>query len=469
MSDRIIQGFSEMKDIYLSQILMEEKEEEEYGEKFEKKYNKTGKKSKDYDGDGEVEDESDEYAGVKDKAIKDATEEKPKKKKGEKEDDNMKTESFSNWRTDLYEVISKLEPEPKVRDIGNKEITEKPVNNKITLNPTVTEKFAVIDSQELSEEFIVETSNVAAEYFVSKGLNEHGLELVVDYLGEEKFLEYVFFVAEDSILTEAAKTRKTPAELKRIKQKNAEIKAESKRKHEEAKVSIAKKMTQSRGDEAVKKATAEQPKTRTKAQVTKDNIARGILGFISGAQKQYQQGMERHRAATTSATEKAKTAAKIATQTAQTGAKVAGAVGKGARELSGGVSSGFRMATGLETSSGKETKLGRNVTAAATRGARTATRAARDVAARQVARTKVEAEKKRQTNESIQYIMEKAVSEQQQKIFGLALSVKRGEVSRSKVSDKVLELVDGMSEAEIRKFASTKHKGIPNKKKNENI
>ena len=49
MSDRIIQGFSEMKNIYLTQILTEEKEDEDYGEKFEKKYKKTGKKSKDYD------------------------------------------------------------------------------------------------------------------------------------------------------------------------------------------------------------------------------------------------------------------------------------------------------------------------------------------------------------------------------------------------------------------------------------
>jgi hypothetical protein len=42
------------------------------GEKYEGKYKKTGKKSKDYDGDGTVEDEADEYAGVKDNAIKKA-------------------------------------------------------------------------------------------------------------------------------------------------------------------------------------------------------------------------------------------------------------------------------------------------------------------------------------------------------------------------------------------------------------
>jgi len=43
------------------------------GEDQEDKYTKkSGKKSKDYDGDGDVEDETDEYAGVKDRAIKKA-------------------------------------------------------------------------------------------------------------------------------------------------------------------------------------------------------------------------------------------------------------------------------------------------------------------------------------------------------------------------------------------------------------
>lgn len=60
-------------------------------------------------------------------------------------------------------------------------------------------------------------------------------------------------------------------------------------------------------------------------------------------------------------------------------------------------------------------------------------------------------------------LQEKAESEQQQKLFGLALSVKRGKTSRSEVSAEVLKIVDSMSEKEIRKFAKTKHEGIPKK------
>ncbi len=60
-------------------------------------------------------------------------------------------------------------------------------------------------------------------------------------------------------------------------------------------------------------------------------------------------------------------------------------------------------------------------------------------------------------------IFEKAESGQQQKLFGLALSVKRGETPRSEVSDSVLKIVDDMSEKKIRDFAKTKHEGLPKK------
>jgi isochorismate synthase len=42
-----------------------------------------------------------------------------------------------------------------------------------------------------------------------------------------------------------------------------------------------------------------------------------------------------------------------------------------------------------------------------------------------------------------------AQSQQQQKLFGLALSVKRGETPRSEASDEILNIVNTMSEKEI--------------------
>ena len=61
-------------------------------------------------------------------------------------------------------------------------------------------------------------------------------------------------------------------------------------------------------------------------------------------------------------------------------------------------------------------------------------------------------------------IAEESESKNQQQLFGLALSVKRGETPRTKVSAKVLKIVDTMSEKQIRDYAKTKHEGLPTHK-----
>jgi len=58
-------------------------------------------------------------------------------------------------------------------------------------------------------------------------------------------------------------------------------------------------------------------------------------------------------------------------------------------------------------------------------------------------------------------LQEKAVSKQQQKIMGLALSVKRGDTPKSKVTKQVQKMAKEMSKKELEDFASTKHKGLP--------
>lgn len=65
-------------------------------------------------------------------------------------------------------------------------------------------------------------------------------------------------------------------------------------------------------------------------------------------------------------------------------------------------------------------------------------------------------------------LQEKAVSKQQQKIMGLALSVKRGDTPKSKVSKKVQDMSKEMSKKDLKDFASTKHKGLPKKVEEKN-
>lgn len=50
-----------------------------------------------------------------------------------------------------------------------------------------------------------------------------------------------------------------------------------------------------------------------------------------------------------------------------------------------------------------------------------------------------------------------AKSQAQQRLFGMALAVRKGEMKRSEVSQSVLDIVDGdMTDKEIEDFAKTK-------------
>lgn len=52
-------------------------------------------------------------------------------------------------------------------------------------------------------------------------------------------------------------------------------------------------------------------------------------------------------------------------------------------------------------------------------------------------------------------------SKAQQRLFGMALAVRRGDMERSKVDQDVLDIVDGkMTDKQIEDFARTKHKGL---------
>ncbi len=54
-----------------------------------------------------------------------------------------------------------------------------------------------------------------------------------------------------------------------------------------------------------------------------------------------------------------------------------------------------------------------------------------------------------------------AKSKAQQKAAGAALAAKRGELKKSKLKGASREMVESMSEVELRKMAKTKRKGKP--------
>jgi hypothetical protein len=60
----------------------------------------------------------------------------------------------------------------------------------------------VYEPQELTEEV-----EIATEYFYEMGLNENGIDILIEELGEEEFVNWVYDIAEEYTLSEATQTR----------------------------------------------------------------------------------------------------------------------------------------------------------------------------------------------------------------------------------------------------------------------
>jgi hypothetical protein len=152
------------------------------------------------------------------------------------------------------------------------------------------------------DEDIVE---VATEYFYTYGLNEDGINILIEKIGLESFVEYVYDLSEDLILTEArkvSKAKKQPGSLRsRQQEKLAAQRAASEKKEEEG------GKPESRGAES--EAKAEQPKSK---KPVRDAIARNIFRAVDA----YKAGMERHKSATA-------TAGRLASETGNTLGKIA--------------------------------------------------------------------------------------------------------------------------------------------------
>lgn len=147
----------------------------------------------------------------------------------------------------------------------------------------------VYEPQELSEEV-----EIATEYFYEMGLNEEGVDFVIEELGDEEFSQWVYDIAEEYTLTEAraggvrvepvTKTGKSIGSLKGGA-KSAAIRSRQKekasRREAEAKASASKPsgMTAALRSQAAQSAASKQkPKASTPSQTKK-----GIGGLIGAA------------------------------------------------------------------------------------------------------------------------------------------------------------------------------------------
>lgn len=67
------------------------------------------------------------------------------------------------------------------------------------------------------------------------------------------------------------------------------------------------------------------------------------------------------------------------------------------------------------------------------------------------------------SKDAVKTVSEKADSIAQQQLMGMAYALKIGEMDPEDASDEVKELAKSMSEKDLRDFAKTKHKGLPDK------
>jgi hypothetical protein len=227
--------------------------------------------------------------------------------------------------------------------------------------------------KQMSEEFILESSEIAAEYFYQQGLNEDGVEILIDELGLEEFVEFVCDISEDMTLTEARRggvkvepVTKGGKQIGSLKggAKTAAInrlrKEKAARREAEAQASASKpsgfrsfsqSVTTKKPERVAAVTTAKKQQPKKKGAL--DRLAGAVLRGMerhqqatAAARQAFNKGMERHRSATT-------TASNLASQTAKTVKKAAEVGAKGASEFGKGVSSGV---TGTATAAKKVKK-----------------------------------------------------------------------------------------------------------------
>ena len=106
------------------------------------------------------------------------------------------TESLSDWRNDLYEIADLREviDKPETEGEAQKEVKEKKVKNTIKINPTIPEAAAVvaeIGGELLSVEENCDTIESVVEYFYEEGINEEGIDLLIEEIGLDEFVDFV--------------------------------------------------------------------------------------------------------------------------------------------------------------------------------------------------------------------------------------------------------------------------------------
>ena len=415
MSERIVSALAKMKELYVEQVRDNDPQQRVLEEKMQqvneyKKLDPVREEDRDINNDSKK-NKTDRYL-LERRAVRTRQINKNIKPP-------VAENVFYSWRDNVDESLLH-----EINDVSdNKIVKEKKVDNYagktpvVTINPEMKTESVLIDSEELNEDFIEESIDIATEYLCEEGLSVEDVEDLIDELGAEEFSEWVMQLGYETLLDEE-RTAKRVKPKKTVEQIKAEIDAREKA-------------------AAAKKASAKKPAT-----VTKSSRPPGQDRIIKGARSVAQSATspENIRSTVRGALDTAARGVLSAAKGHQRAMEIKKKGGSLAQQLGGGA--GAALGSFFKKGTAQFREWVDNLL-----------EEGYDLSDYTWDELYEEYE-----------LQEKAVSEQQQKLFGLALSVKRGETSKDKVSPEVLKIVNTVSEAEIRKYAATPHEDVPKKK-----
>ena len=162
-----------------------------------------------------------------------------------------------------------------------------------------------LEGEALVEDFIIESISMASDYFLSEGINEDGLEKIVEEVGLDDFTQFVLDLPQSDFLTEErSATRAKKRDYEKVKAavyaKDEKNKKEGKREY-----STTKLAKQKYGDEEAPEGKPEVKKTPVAKVVTATKTAKktqnkstsspkGIIGKVGSF---ISKGIERHNQA----------------------------------------------------------------------------------------------------------------------------------------------------------------------------
>jgi hypothetical protein len=476
MSEQIVSALAKMKELYVEQVRDNDPQQKVLEEKMQQvtDYKKNildpvGRESKDGDinNDGKV-NKKDSYLLNRRAVIKTKIENKNIKPP-------VNENIFYSWRDTVDESLLH-----EINDISdNKVVKEKNVNNYVkdgkkepvvVINPEMKTESVLLDSEELGEDFIEEAIDIATEYLCEEGLSDQDVEDLINELGVEEFSEWVMQFGYETLLewrrgpdgtrVRGAQVSKGGKPISTLKGGAKALAIRATREHKQRKAENEAPSTPSGMTAALK---SQSQITKKSKEPKRDDIKKPTTTtseLPKAVRRTRQHGKVTPGPRTTKTVQTKPTIQEKPTPTApkkgpnpEVRNMVRGAVADAADFISRGnqarkAAREKGLAAGLRSFFFKpeyheEFKVWVD----------NLLEEGYDLSEYTWDELYEEYE-----------LQEKAVSEQQQKLFGLALSVKRGETSRDKVSPEVLKIVDTMSEKEIRKYASTPHEDVPKKK-----